>query len=102
MPSPKHFNPVLFSERDAIFLLSLIVATTGRRHGGFHYLPNPGRTATAFTEATLRVASTINSDLLAVVRGGVDQHWDKQIEGAIALRKATKEALLKHIREHGC
>ena len=77
-------------------------SNNGRDMETFTVCPIRAELQTAFTEATLRVASTINSDLLAVVRGGVDQQWDKQIEGAIALRKATKEALLKHIGEHGC
>jgi hypothetical protein len=70
---------------------------------GFTICPIRAELQTALTEATLRAASALNSDLLAVARGGVDcEQWDKQIEGAMALRKAAKEALLKHIREHGC
>ena len=61
-----------------------------------------GRLQVAFLEASLTLRTCLNSRTYAVARGWVDTDLEQRVAKAQIDRQTAKEALLRHIHEHGC
>jgi hypothetical protein len=60
------------------------------------------RLQVGFLEASLILRTCLNSRTYAVARGRVDPDLEQRFAKAQIDRQTAKEALLRHIHEHGC